>query len=347
MAFPWIFESNFALGDNSEWDSETDTADQLDFPTFRDLARDPASTSAPSSGTNCLRLALTGGTADAFLTEGDINIADTVTNSLKFDIWFSPDFTGTADDTFAFLELVGSAITGSVGARIVAATDVINMGIGSSATGTVPSQFASHEMVRNTWYTVEATFNIETNGSGTADLFITRIGDLAQATADAGLTTVTNVAVTSGTLGIQDHLATTTGTILIDNFVHDDLRVFPRTELFPREKLITKSETVFIGAGEVSRISLLSGAASDNVLTLHDTSNADSNDASNIVLELKNTSNNELIQAAVDGNIRLARGCFITLTGTDPRALVSIVKAPAYGNFASVRNHGLKSGSLI
>ena len=34
MAFPWIFHSNFESGNNSEWDSETDTGAQLDFPHY-------------------------------------------------------------------------------------------------------------------------------------------------------------------------------------------------------------------------------------------------------------------------------------------------------------------------
>ena len=103
--------------------------------------------------------------SDTTVTEADINVADTVTNSFHFNIWFSSDFTATADDTFPFLELQGTAVTGAVGARIVAATDVINMGIGSTNTGTVPSQFASLAMERNQWYTIEATFNIETDAS--------------------------------------------------------------------------------------------------------------------------------------------------------------------------------------
>ncbi|KKN45927.1 hypothetical protein LCGC14_0677970, partial [marine sediment metagenome] len=38
--------------------------------------------------------------SDTTVTEGDINVADTVTNSFHFNIWFSSDFTATADDTF-------------------------------------------------------------------------------------------------------------------------------------------------------------------------------------------------------------------------------------------------------
>lgn len=292
-----------------------------------------------------MRLILSGGTADAFVTEGDINITDTDTGYFKFDIWFSPDFAATANDTFAFLELVGSAITGSIGAKITATSDLIQLGIGSAATGTAPTAFMTGGIERNKWYTVEGAFNIETNASGTADLFVTKIGDASRATADASLASVTNVAVTSGTLGIQDHLATTTGTILIDNFVMDDARIYPRTDLFQYTRVLTKSDNVFVGAGSIDLLELLSGAGTNNVLAVYDTENAVVTDASNIVFELKNTVNNERVPATLGGKcLRFRRGCSVVLTGTNPRALVKIERAPGYGSFAAIRNHGLKGG---
>lgn len=346
MSFPFIFESNFEGGTSGEWDSETDTVSQLDFPDHHELARFPWATAAPSSGAHCMRAVLSGGTADAFVTEGDINIADTATSYFKFDVWFSPDFAATADDTFALFELVGSAITGSIGAKITATTDAIQLGIGSAATGTAPSQFMANAIDKGVWYTVEGAFNIETNASGTAALYVTKIGERSRETADASLASVTNVAVTSGTFGLQDHLATTTGTILYDNFVQDDARVYPRTELFPRTKLLTKSDNVFVGHGHIDRLELLSGAGTDNVLTVYDTDDANIADKSNIVAELKNTANSELVTAEIhEEPLHLDRGCSIVLAGTNPRALVRVVKAPSYGSFAAMRNHGLKTRS--
>lgn len=317
MAFPWIFEAQFEAGTNADWDSEADTDGILDFPHYSELARFPWSNATPYLGAYCARIVPAGGTNDATLTEADINIADTVTSHFRFSVWFSPDFDATADDTFALLELKGAAavVTGSIGARYVAATDVINMGIGSSATGTVPSQFASFDMSRNTWYTIEATFDIETNGSGTADLFITKEGDAAQTTADASLTSVTNIAVTDGVFGLQDHLATTTGTILLDDFVQDDARVFPRLR-FPRDPVFTTSGHAFIGPGSIDGAALLTTGGS-NVMRLWDSDIADTNATQSFKVEMDQDR-----QTSFAGPLKFNKGCYVQLSGTNPRGQV-------------------------
>ena len=344
MAFPWIFESNFELGTNADWDSEQDSDGVLDFPSYSELALSPWSTSTPYTGANCMRILLDGvAQSDTTVTEADINIADTVTNSFHFNIWFSSDFTATADDTFPFLELQGTAVTGAVGARIVAATDVINMGIGSSSTGTVPSQFASLAMERNQWYTIEATFNIETNASGTADLYITKAGDVAQTTADASLTSVTNVAVTDGVFGIQDHEATTTGTILLDNFIQDDARVFPFPR-YPLHPIFTMSGHAFVGPGHLDIAGLLTDEAT-NIMRLWDTDTANTDATQTFVVEL----DIDGTFTSFAGPIKFQSGCYVELSGTDPRGEVVLtqdsdrpgVLGPRYHSDAGVRRWGL------
>lgn len=315
MSFPYIFASNFEAGTNAEWDSESDggTPAILDFPHYTELARSPWSNATPYSGAYCMRILTVGGTTKGTLTEGGINIANTVTNSFRFDILFGNDFAFTVDDTCTLLDLIGSAVTGAIGFRVVTATDVINMGIGSSATGTVPSQFSSLQLQRNTWYTIEATFNIQTGGSGTADLFVTKDGDVAQTTADAGLTSVTNVAVTSGEFGLQNQAATTTGTILLDNFIHDDTRIFPdkRWSFNPE---ITKSFHAFIGPGSIDGAALLTSGGS-NVMKLWDTDVADTNQDFKVELDQdRNTS--------FTGPLRFQKGCYVSLAGTSPRGQV-------------------------
>lgn len=347
MAFPFIFESNFEGGSNAEWDDETDTVSQLDFPSFRELARFPWSRAIPSSGAYCMRATLSGGTADAFVQEGDMNIAADGTAHVKFDIYFSPTFDATADDTVNVLELqeTGNAAQVTFGFRYVASTDVINFGIGKAA----PTSFGSENIERNRWYTVEIAATLDDGGSndGTIDLYVTKIGEKAAEVVHATqVASLDQSAVTHGVLGVQDHLATTTGVILFDNLVMDDARVYPRTEEFPREKLLTKSGAVFVGAGEVSTLELLSGAGTDNALTVYDTSVADTNDASNIVAEVKNTANNELVpKDLTGGNIKVRRGCYVALSGTNPRALIKITRAGGYGSYANVRDYGAANGS--
>lgn len=337
MSFPFIFEAVFEDGDNSEWDSETDTASQLDFPSYKDLARLPYRSAAPSSGASCMRAVLSGGTADAFVTEGDLNIALPGTAFFKFDVWFSDDFTGTADDTFHLFETQGAAnaIQQVLGARVVAATDVINLGIGNVA----PTSFGAIDIERGAWYTVE--LDITNNaGAGTIDLFVTKRGDKASTTVHATqVATLTNIAVTHGVLGIQNHLATTTGTILYDNFVMDDTRLFPKAIANPEVILLTKSGHLFVGAGEIDNASLLSGAGTDCVLELFDTDEADTNDAGNIHIELKNTANNEIVDPA-GTPVTIRRGAYIRLSGTNPRALVKVKHVDSFGTLAAVRRIG-------
>jgi hypothetical protein len=341
MSFPWVFSSEFesTITTPFGWDSEADTGSQLDVPHYSELARFPWSTCAPYTGAYCMRLQLTGGTADAYLQEGDIDIADTVNGFFKFNIWFSPDFTGTADDTFNIFEArSASAEEVTFGARIVTATDVINFGIGKVA----PTTFGSSDIERNKWYTVEIDATIQTGGTGTIDIYATKEGETpATSVFAAQVGTLTQIAVTHGRLGVQDHLATTTGTILIDNFVMDDTRVYPTTDRFSQSMVLTESGHAFVGSGVVDNVSLLSGAGTDCVLSVYDTDESNTDDASNIKLELKNTANNELVDPA-GAPFDVTRGAYVDLSGTNPRALLKICKAGAYGSSASIRNYGLR-----
>jgi len=340
MAFPWIFESNFEAGTNGEWDSETDAASQLDFPHYTELGRYPWR-AAPHSGAYCMRAVLSGGTADAVVSEGDIDIADTVTRWFRFNVWFSPTFDATADDTVALFELQGSgnAVTASVGFRYVAATDVINIGIGGAASGAVPGNWDAAAIERNVWYTVEAKVNIETDASGTVDLYVTKDGLNGNTTAVASGSSITNIAVTHGVLGIQDHLATTTGVILIDDFVMDDAQLFHVRDRYPFQKVMTKSGHAFVGPGQIDIAALLSTGA-DNVLKLYDTDIALVNDDQGFVTELDMSA-----FSSVEGPLTFYRGCYCELAGTSPRAhLIFENKRPQHWTDREIHDYGLKGG---
>lgn len=331
MAFPFIFESNFEQGDNSEWDSETDTGSQLDFPHYTELARFPWHTAAPFRGAYCMRVVLSGGTADAFVTEGDIDIAADANRFVRFMLWISPDFTATANDTLNILELQSAGPVAEVtfGLRVVAATNVINFGIGETA----PTSFGAEAIERGTWYTIELDITLDDGGSndGTVDLFVTPEDHDASTTVHASqVASLDQAAVIQGVLGVQDQLATTTGTLLFDQFVFDDTgRTFAIKDRFKQTQLLTKSAHVFVGAGEICHVELLSGAGTDCVLSVFDTDVADTNDADKLVMEVKNLSNSEYVPSDLPREV--TRGCYVTLAGTNPRALVTFAKTPAYG----------------
>ena len=341
MAFPFVFESTFEQGTNAEWDSETDTAAQLDFPHFSELARFRNSNSAPYTGAYCMRAVLSGGTADAFVTEGDMNIAAAGVAFLSFNVMFDSDFDATADDTVHLFEFQGAAnaIQAVIGFRYVAATDVINIGFGELT----PTGFAAAEIQKNTWYTIELRVDLDAGGGndGTLDLYITREGDDSSEVISATqITALDQIAVTHGILGILNHLATTTGTILFDRLIMDDARVYPLGDRYVKQVLITKDSHVFLGRGELEHVSLLSGAGTDNILTLYDTNTAKTNSPGNILLELKNTANNQVVENR--DNIDFTRGVYAVMTGTNPRASIQVRQAPNSMSVGNVRRLGLR-----
>ncbi len=355
MAFAWVVEHNFETGDDQDWDTKTDTDTSLgagsgddafpalDFPHYTELARYPDSNWAPASGAYCMRVRLGGTTADATLTEADVDISLDANEFVKFDIIFSSDFTGTVDDTFTLFEFkeTGGTTEGTMGGRIVATTNVINLGIGETAA----TSFSATPLKRNTWYTVELDIDVssdtDTSADGSLNMYVTEIGKPSSTVvAAAAITGTVQKAITDGVLGLSDQLATTSGTILFDNFIMDDGgRVYSRRDRFPQSVRLTQSGHAFVGPGVIENITLLSGGASDNVLRVFDTDRQDTGDEANVVVELKNTAAKETVDPA-GMPVHVHRGCYVDLTGTDPRALVLIGRAAGYGSSANIRNMG-------
>ena len=336
MAFPWIFASNFEAGTNAEWDSETDTGSKLSFPHYSALSCRADLTVGPYRGAYCAMVDLTtGDTNDHTLTEGDIDIADAATRYFRFYLYVSSSFTGTADDTFNIFELqqAGGTIEMSLSMRITAATNLLEIGFGDS---TVAANFVTYP-ARGRWACIELLATVSTGGAGVATLFL----DGTQIQTETSSTQA--AAVGQGVLGTQNTLSTTTGVILFDQFIMDDLRVYPIKDRFPDDLLITQNQHIFVGEGYIENASLLSGAGTDCVLTLFDTDTADTTDASNIRLELKNVTNNDIVDPA-GVPCHFKRGCYAVLSGTTPssRAMLKIGRAQGYRSDGAIRNLGAR-----
>jgi hypothetical protein len=301
MAHPWLFESNFEAGSNAEWDTETDTGSLLDFPHYSTLAK---LNMVPYRGAYCARI-VCGDTNDHTLTEGDIDIADDGTAYFRWYMYVSNDFTATADDTFNIFELqqAGGTVEMSVGFRITASSNLLEIGIGD---GTAPTSFTP--FTRGKWTCVELLATVATGGTGAMTLYINGSSVVA-------LTTLTQAAaVGQGVLGTQNTLSTTTGTILLDQFVMDDGRIYPFKERWPAHLVMTKSQHVFVGPGDVEGAVVLSA---DGTLTLYDT------DTANILDELSYvTKLDEDTQTSMSGPVHFERGCYAVVAGSDPLVAV-------------------------
>lgn len=323
MGFPYVFESNFEQGTSAEWSTgETDTDSILDFPSYKILA---GRGMEPYSGAYCMRIISPGGApADAFVSAPECNIADTETFWFRLNVLFANDFTTTVTDTCALLELQGAGNNETVafGFKVTQTTDVINLGIGGAANNAVPGTFSVIPVQRGVWYTVELKVVIQTGGTGTIDMYVTRDGGKQAIVAEASVTTLTNIAVTHAVLGLQDQLATTSGTILIDNFAQDDAQLFRNTR-YPETRLLTKSAHAFVGPGKIDSLTLLSGAAANNTCKVYDSDLADEVD---LVAEMSNSIAVETVERGE--SISVQKGAYVVLSGTQPRALVKIGYAP-------------------
>lgn len=333
MAFPWVFASNFEDPTTPfGWDSESDTGSRLDVPRYWELARIPRM-GMPYRGASCLRINL-GDTNDHTLTEGDIDIADATTRWFRFYLWLDPDFSATADDTFNLLELqqAGGTVECSLGLRITASTDEVEIGIGD---GTAPTNFATPTLSKGVWHCIEWQVLISTTGAGTQDLYVDGSSSLV------ALTGLTNAAaVGQGVLGTQDTLATTTGTILIDQFVMDDERVYPFRERFPSVIPVAQTGHIFVGPGVIESATLMS-TTTGNTMYLYDTDTANTNDALSRVVELDIAAHTTVSD---DGSLRFLRGCYAVLGGTNPRGQVVLTHAmngPRFYSENGMRRYGL------
>ena len=333
MAFEFIVETGFEDGTLDTFSSETDTTSKLDFPHYSELAAIPG-LPGPYRGAFCMRVDLAVGTTNAFVT--DITNWDSLTAGVRrhtsFKLFVSSDITMANNDEFAILQLIETGAAIEVGIFINFTTaNGLRIGIGETGA----TQFLP--LTTNVWHHVNLNTLIDDGGgnNGTIDLSL----DGGAATQVAGV--LDQNAITSGRIGVVDQDASTTaGVLLFDEFIIDDGEIFPTTFRFPVTQLLTVSGHAFVGPGRIEDISLMAGGATNNVLSIFDTDRGNTNDASKIVAELKGvTTNSELVRFH-DGDIQVQRGCFVSMTGTNPRALIKIKYAPAYGSDGAIRTAG-------
>lgn len=330
MSFPYVFEANFQAGTNGEWDSESDTGSLLSVVHYSVLSNTPGM-AMPYRGAFCMRIQM-GDTNDHTLTEGDIDIADTATRWFRFYLFAHSSVTATADDVFNIFELqqTGGATTEcSMGMRITAATNLLEIGIGD---GTAPSSYV--EFPRGRWGCVEWKVLISTAGAGTQDLYLDNSASLI------ALTTLTNAAaVGTGALGTQNTLSTTTGTLLFAEFAMDDTQLGAIVDRRRESIYLTKTGHAFVGPGKIDRLSLQAGAATDNTITIYDTDTGYTTDATNVVYLGGNTVASEAKDFDLHHCVEVKRGAYVVLAGTNPRCVVGF-RAPMSMSDGVMRNYG-------
>lgn len=343
MAAPWIFEEGFELGTNGDMDN--DSGALIDFPHYSVLARWGM---APYAGAYCMRVLLAGATADQYTEEtGSFDFAASANRFVRWYFYLGRDFTMADADKFAIFNLESVA-----GTTVEAACGLIRSGaniqIWVAETNASPTQTVTIGTLAapgnpnsclGKWQHVEMNIVLDSGvgNDGTIDAWWNDVAIGSQITA---LDQDATVDARFGAFGLD---AGTNGTILFDQIVLDDARIYSNRERFPTQKTFTKSGHFFVGPGTIDAAALLS-TTSGNIMRLYDTDTANVLDAQGFVVECDLAA-----LPSFEGPATFQRGCYVELTGTNPRGQVILPEAydrkglarPLYYSDWGLRYYGL------
>ena len=340
MSWPWIAESNFELGDNSEWVAETDTGTKLDFPHYSQLASQHTfSAAVPYQGAYCMRVQQDGTTTNAHVRRTE-PIAATTTTWFRFQLCVGDGWTaGPTTNTFTVFRVMGSATTtviGSVGFRVgrVNATS-IEPAVGVS----VPTVFAASDTITlNTWHTMEV--QVVTSDATSANGSITIYLDGSQAATVANASQ--SVVPAEMRLGIFSAAAPNIGVMLFDKYIMDDTRLGPALGRQSETRHLTKSGHVFVGSGRVDNLTLIAQAVTTSVVELYDTDQGGIMSQDKMKARMAATTSLDT-QDLANVPIYFERGCYASITPTavasQPRVIV-VFQAHAELEEGAKRLHG-------
>jgi len=329
MAFPYTTMASFEDGTLGHFDAETDTGSKLDFPHYTELARHPG-LPAPYRGAYCMRVDLAPSTNQAIVQETgawDLT-AGTDEIYLRLKLWISKDLTMATTDEFAILQFWSSTNTLEAGVFVNYTTaNGYRLGLGATSGSSWKS------LTLGEWHDIEVYFNPAGGAAGTLDGWLdnsafTQVGSL------------TNANITSGVVGVDlQDAGTTKGRVLFDAIVghKNGARIGRGGKRFEKQALIEGTRHLFVGHGIIDNVSLLSGGAADNILRIWDTDRADTTNAS-MKLELRNLNADETPVDPAGVPVEVTHGCYVELTGTNPRAIANIYRASGYYSDAAIRD---------
>ncbi|MFZ2651277.1 MAG: hypothetical protein WA210_14340 [Burkholderiaceae bacterium] len=290
------------------------------------------------------------GTADAYVQEtGSFDLAADAEIYGRFYFWFGAQNTAgnvrlapvmANNDVFAIFQLWSGASTVEATIGIEYTTASGYRLFANETAAAAGATFAGLGL--NEWHLVEfkAVIDDGVGNDGTLEVWL-------DGSALTAITALDQGAITSAVFGaIGIDAGTTRGWLAFDEIAADDARIYGYAERFPQTTMMRASGHAFVGPGTIDNISLLSGAGTDNVVSVYDTDEAELNDATRVPVELKNTANNELVDPA-GMPIRVQRGAYVQMTGTNPRSIVKVCNAPIYGSDGVMRSYAARRAKRV
>ena len=335
MAFPWVAEASFETGTIGHFDAQSpDPFTRAAIRHYSNLII--PNVLAPYRGAYAFHIDLAPNTTDHYLQEtGSWDTAAAARLRVRFMFALCGGVTMANNDLFSIFQAWSATNTVEAAVFVQYTTaSGYRLGINETASATGASFL---DFALNQWHSVEVNLLVDAGAGndGTVDAWLDGSALTQVASLDQGT-------FTSGVIGVLGQDAgTTSGHVLFDWVLTDDARMFHPQIRFPQTVLLTASGHAFVGHGRVDNIALLSGAGTDNVLSVYDTDTGNTDDEFNIVDELKNTANSQTVDSA-NVPLHVRRGCYVSMTGTNPRALVTIGHAQGYCDDAAIKNLGAK-----
>lgn len=321
-SFPFQFEANFEVSDASEFTATVGT--QVAVEHYKELARNGA-WGVPYRGAYALQ-AIFGTDTDSYVRSTSITIGSGSVGYSRFMFYIGDDVSASTT-TEVLLYTTVPAVAG-VGLRIEAGGD-IKFGIASNGSALTTSDVV---LEKGRWYTAELTADTTNTNTCTATL-----DDAISVTIANGVATG---ATTESRLGISGigagSLANIEGTLSLDELATDSARLYGFDSRYPQRLLVTKTTHAFVGTGNIEDVQLIAGAGTDCELNIYDTETADTN-PQNLVYRHTNNTSDEATNYNGRNKIKLHKGAYVTLSGTDPQAVLALGITSSYGSEANVR----------
>lgn len=332
MAFPYLLEGGFETGASDFDGSLTDTQSKsLGYLHYSDSIRKYGV--APFRGAYLWGIDQSVGTktTGCYLTQTTLDVANTYGWAIGLALYVkSNNVMGDGDRTTIACGTSGV----QQGTIELYYTTAAGLQIHFNKTsGTAVGSGKSASLTMDEWHWVEIRGIVQTGGTGTLKGFLD--GNQVGAT----ITGLTNVALTDGIVGVFDAEAThTAGQIFIDSVIMDtdgstaEVACGYPWPRYPFYTNVTKTGHVFVGPGTLQAASLISVTAADE-MKIFDTDRAYSTAApQNCIVDLVVGAAGELGGLHhVEGPIAFYRGCYVVLSGTNPRGTVRAHISPPAG----------------
>lgn len=329
MAHPYLGAKGMEAGDNSEWDSESDTDAKLSFPHITQMY--PYGV-IPYRGAYSMLVDV--GVAqgnDAYVQEdNDLDTGGIIFGS--FWLYATPQDTWTMadNDLFAVFQLMSSGPTSDGVIWLEDNAGTMEMGIAETIASNANTQVFPMAQWNHIEWTVSVTGNLfDAWLNGTP---FTQISGGSIAT------------IIHGRLGVMSEDAgTTAGRLFFDEFIVDDARIGTNRQRFPSGQYwVTHNQHCYLGPGRA--IVTVTGTSTDASAILYDTDNALNGSA------LSRARIAGVARTADDENSRpvevnFTRGLYVELAGTNTQAFVQPLST-IWGSEGAAKSYLSHSGRV-